>query len=86
MSYHSFDFLGWRVKVFLDRVNDDVVSGHAELFAGETGPPCRVSLITPRLTAASALVELAQRARSFIEDRTAAFESKECEDSDGLVT
>ena len=66
---HNFDYQGWKVIVSLDRINyEGVVSAHAELRADDANG-CRISLATPRHDGASALIDLAKRARAFIDDR-----------------
>ena len=66
---HSFEYQGWNVTVLLDRIDcEGVVSGHAELRV-ENAESCRISLVTPHHDGASALIDLASRARGFIDQR-----------------
>lgn len=67
---HNFEYQGWNVTLLLDRINyEGIVSGHAELRANDANV-CRLSLATPRHDGASALIDLAKRARAFIDNWT----------------
>jgi hypothetical protein len=81
---HRFEYLGWRVTLRLDRIEEGVVCAHAELRAQDE-TSCRISLPTPHHSAASAVVELGQQARAFIDRTTRPHPSPDAGPSDAAA-
>jgi hypothetical protein len=66
---HEFEYEGWKVRVELDAAHaNGVVSGHADLY-DQAIFKCRLSLTGTHRDGAAAILALAGRARSLIDER-----------------